>query len=284
MYDINILEPSGYCMGVTRALKICEKALKNPDIPRPIHILGNIIHNKEVIKKLTDDGLITHNTKGKTRLELLDEIDKGTVIFSAHGVSDDVINKAKTKGLNFINASCIDVLKVHNYIKEKLNDNYSVIYIGIKDHAEAEGVINLDKRINFVSNLEDIKKLSITNDRIVITNQTTLSLIDIKVIVNAIKVKYPKSTFNNDICPATTNRQLAVINQRKADITLIVGDLLSSNTNKLYKLSKDINLSYLVETVKDVKKIDLTNVKSINITSGASTPRRLVEEIISYLS
>lgn len=284
MYDIEILKPSGYCMGVKRALKICERAMKSTDIARPIHVLGNIIHNKEIVKKLSDDGLITHNTPGKTRMELLDEIESGTVIFSAHGVSDSVKNKAKIKGLAYIDATCIDVLKVHNFIKEKLKNGYSVIYIGIRSHAEAEGVINLDSRINFISSLEDIKKLNIDNEKIVITNQTTLSLIDIKEFVDSIKEKYPNATFNNDICNATTSRQLAVIEQRKADLTLVVGDKLSSNTNKLYELSKTKNASYLVETVLDVKKIDLTNVKSINITSGASTPKYLVNEIITYLS
>lgn len=286
MMEIYKIKPQGYCKGVINALMTVEKAINNPSTKKPIYILGNIIHNKEVVWDLTHKGVITLENKNKTRLELLDEIHTGTVIFSAHGVSKNVYEKAKKKGLEIIDASCCDVISIHQTIEEKISKHYDVIYIGLKNHPESEGVLGISPLIHFVSTLDEIAQLTITNSRIYVTNQTTLSNHDIKELHQAILDKFPSAILENSICKATTLRQDAVLKQPKADLCIVVGDSLSSNTKKLFYVSKEIAKvnTILVENAQDLKKYDFTNIKTINITSGASTPNNIVENIIDYLN
>mgnify|MGYP002853479659 CR=1 FL=1 len=132
--------PCGYCKGVIRAISIARKTREeNPDVP--IHILGMLVHNRYVTDALNQLNITSHNEKNKTREQLLDEIDEGIVIFSAHGVSDIVREKASLKGLHLIDATCVDVLKTKELVKEKLSENYEVLYIGVQGHPEAEGII-----------------------------------------------------------------------------------------------------------------------------------------------
>ena len=193
---INKIEPQGFCKGVTNAIRIVKETLEKE---KNIYLLGEIIHNKNVIKELTDLGAITISSKEKNRLELLDEIPSGTVIFSAHGVSPLVYQKAKDKNLNIVDATCPMVLLVHNNIIKKINEGYTVIYIGTKKHPEVEGVLGISSSIQFVSSIEDIKSLNIGNDKIYATNQTTLSKYDIDDIYKLLKNKYPKILIDNNM-------------------------------------------------------------------------------------
>lgn len=279
---INKIEPQGFCKGVINAIKIVKETLEKE---KNIYLLGEIIHNKNVINELTNLGAITIPTNGKTRLELLDEIESGTVIFSAHGVSPKVYEKAKSKGLKLIDATCPMVLLVHNNIIKKINDGYDVIYIGTKNHPEVEGVLGISSSINFVSSVDDIENLNIKNNKIYATNQTTLSKYDIENIYNQLKNKYPNILIDNKICNATTIRQEAIKNQPKADLCIIVGDKLSSNTKKLVKVSETIAKIKTIqcEDLSSLNMDDLNNVNVVNISSGASTPDYIVDEIIKYI-
>ena len=282
---IRKIEPQGYCNGVKRALNIVNDAINNESIKRPIYLLGQIIHNKHVVNDFIEKGVIVIEDKTKTRLELLDQINEGTVIFSAHGVSPSVYEKAKAKGLNIIDATCGYVLVVHKKIEDYLKNGYDVIYIGTKKHPEVEGVLGISDKINFVSSLEDIDNLNIKNDKIYCTNQTTLSIFDIKDIFDKLKTKYPNMKIDDKICDATTVRQLAMKNQEKADLCIVVGDAASSNTKKLYKVSSELaNIkTILCEDLNSLDKNELKGIKTINISSGASTPDYIVNEIIEYL-
>lgn len=282
---IRKIEPQGYCNGVKRALNIVNEAISNPNLPRPIYLLGHIIHNKHVVNDFIKNGVIVIEDKSKTRLELLDQINEGTVIFSAHGVSPSVYEKAKSKNLNIIDATCGYVLVVHKKISDYLNKGYDVIYIGTKKHPEVEGVLGISDKIHLVSNLEDIDNLNISNDKIYCTNQTTLSLFDIKDIFEKLKSIYKNITIDDKICDATTVRQLAMKNQEKADLCIVVGDMESSNTKKLYKVSNELAKikTILCEDLKTLNKDELKGVKTVNISSGASTPSYIVDEIIDYL-
>jgi 4-hydroxy-3-methylbut-2-enyl diphosphate reductase len=280
------LTPRGYCHGVLNAMAIVKKVIKTESYPRPIYVLGQIVHNQKITKAFEEHGVISLDQKGKTRLEMLEQVDHGTVIFTAHGISDKVIERAKEKGLTYLNATCRDVLKVHKAVKQKLEEGYQVIYIGHRNHPEPEAILDIDPSILFVEHEKDA--MLFPNDlgeKIFVTNQTTLSLYDIKSVLSIIETKYPTYIFDNEICNATTIRQQAVIDQEKVDLMLVVGDQKSSNSNKLAEVSrksKDIP-SYLIGGVEDINLDWLNGIDSVSVTSGASTPTIVTEEVISFL-
>lgn len=284
MIEINKIEPQGYCNGVKRALNIVRTALENPQTKRPIYLLGQIIHNKYVVDKLVDAGVIVIDDKSKTRLELLDLINEGTVILSAHGVAPEVYKKAKEKGLNIIDTTCGNVLIVHKNIKKYLDSNYTCLYIGTPNHPECEGVLGISNKIKLITNINDLDNLNIKGN-IYVTNQTTLSKFDIADIYKKISILYPNAILDDKICNATTIRQNAMANQNDADLCIVVGDKKSSNTKKLVKVSQDIAKipTILCESLDDLDKSLLKKIKTVNISSGASTPDTLVNEIINYI-
>ena len=163
---INKIEPQGFCGGVKNAIDIAKKAINDENNIKPIYLLGSLIHNEHVMKSLEDLGLILIDDKNKTRLELLDKIDSGSVIFSAHGVSDKVYLKAKEKNLNIIDATCPFVKIVHNNIKKYLNLGYDIIYIGTKGHPECEGVLGISDQIKLITNKQDAINYKNNNDNI----------------------------------------------------------------------------------------------------------------------
>ncbi|ERJ13814.1 4-hydroxy-3-methylbut-2-enyl diphosphate reductase [Haloplasma contractile] len=281
------ISPRGYCYGVVDALKIAIHASKNKELPQPIYILGNIIHNHFVSDALSHQGIKTVDEKGTSRIELLDLIDKGTVIFTAHGVSPLVHDKAKEKGLHVIDATCKDVTKTHDYIRQQINQGYDIIYIGKKHHPEPEGAVGISpEHVHLIETVEDIETLSITNEQIAVTNQTTMSLWDIYKIFEKLKEHYPGAEFMQEICDATQVRQEAVAIQAKlADVTIVVGDPKSNNTNKLVDVSikKAGTPAYRVKNVEDIKPDWLKDCKTVAVSSGASTPTAITKEVITYL-
>ena len=161
--------PRGYCKGVVRAINIAKKATKEVE-KKPLYILGMIVHNQYIVNALRDLGAITIEDKNKTREELLDEIDEGTVIITAHGAGDIVTEKALNKGLDVIDASCLDVIKTHDLIKAKLTEGFEILYIGKEHHPEAEGALLIDPlHIHLIQKKEDFdlldpsKKYLLTN-------------------------------------------------------------------------------------------------------------------------
>lgn len=285
MIQVNKIEPQGFCGGVNNAIKILNKVLEDKNTKKPIYLLGNLIHNKFVMEEFEKKGVIILDIKGKTRLELLDLIKTdGTVIFSAHGVSPSVYSKAKTMGLDIVDATCPYVNVVHNKIIDYIKKGYSIIYIGGKGHPECEGVLGIDDNISLVTSKDDVINLNINNEFIYVTNQTTLSIYDIKDIFNEILNKYPNAVIDDKICMATTIRQKAIMEQDIPDLCIIVGDPSSSNTKKLKQVSllKGIN-TIMIESIKDLSNISFDNIKTISISSGASTPSYLVDEIINYI-
>ncbi len=279
------LTPQGFCGGVKYALNILDNALSDENVKKPIYLLGNIIHNHYVIDEYKNKGIITLNTKEKSRLELLNEINDGTVILSAHGTPKEIKKIALDKGLNVIDAVCPNVKLIHQKIEDKLKQGYKVIYIGTKKHPECEGVLGISNDIILASSLEDIDNLNITSNLLYVTNQTTLSKYDLANIFDKIINKYPFAIIDDKICNATTVRQEAVMNQEIVDLCIVVGDMASSNTTKLAKISQEKGIKTIFcESLKDLDINELKNINSISITSGASTPGYLVDEIIEHLN
>jgi len=286
---MNVIEitPRGYCHGVLNALAIVKKVIKDEHYPRPIYILGQIVHNQQITDFFTTYGVISLDQPNKTRLQLLESIETGTVIFTAHGVSQKVIERAKEKGLTYMNATCRDVLKVHKAIQAKLLDGYKVIYIGHKNHPEPEAILDLSDDIYFVENERDVMTLpqSLEKEKIFVTNQTTLSMYDIESVLNLIEAKFPNYVFDDEICNATTIRQQAVITQDEVDLMLVVGDKKSSISNKLVQVGEKTkaHLSFLIQNIEDIDISWLLSINSISVTSGASTPTSITNEVIDFL-
>ncbi len=180
------ISPRGYCYGVVDAMVIARNAALDKSLPRPIYILGMIVHNKHVTDAFEEDGIITLD--GPSRLEILDKIDSGTVIFTAHGVSPEVKQRAKEKGLTTIDATCPDVTKTHDLIEAKKAEGYHVIYIGKKNHPEPEGAVGIAPDIvHLIEKADDLKTLEIPTDKILVTNQTTMSQWDVQHLMEDIQ-------------------------------------------------------------------------------------------------
>ena len=282
--EIKRVVPSGYCKGVINAINIVKKT-KEQYPNENIYILGMIVHNSYVSKQMEDLGVITLEDPNLSKEELLDTIDKGVVIFTAHGISDKIKQKALDKGLICVDASCVDVLKNKDLIKSYLDKGYDVVYFGKKKHPEAEAILSLSNNIHLVSNISDIDNLNISNDNLFITNQTTMSYLEVEDMLKLIKDKYPTCIIQKEICNATSSRQLAITNIKDGDVLYVVGDVKSNNTNKLKEIgSKYFKKVFLISNYKEINKKDLVNENKIYVTAGASTPPILIDEVIDYLS
>lgn len=282
--EIKRVVPSGYCKGVVNAINIVKKT-KEQYPNENIYILGMIVHNSYVSKQMEDLGVITLEDPNLSKEELLDTIDKGVVIFTAHGISDKIKQKALDKGLICVDASCVDVLKNKDLIKSYLDKGYDVVYFGKKKHPEAEAILSLSNNIHLVSNISDIDNLNISNDNLFITNQTTMSYLEVEDMLKLIKDKYPTCIIQKEICNATSSRQLAITNIKDGDVLYVVGDIKSNNTNKLKEIgSKYFKKVFLISNYKEINKKDLVNENKIYVTAGASTPPILIDEVIDYLS
>ncbi len=279
------ISPRGYCYGVVDAMVLALQTARNLDLPRPIYILGMIVHNSHVTTSFEEEGIIT--LEGENRLEILDKVETGTVIFTAHGVSPEVRKRAREKGLTVVDATCPDVTRTHDLIREKVAEGYDIIYIGKKSHPEPEGAIGIaPDHVHLIEREEDIALLQLKSDHIVITNQTTMSQWDIRHLISKLIEHYPKAEIHNEICLATQVRQEAVAEQAKqTDLVIVVGDPRSNNSNRLAQVSEEIAgvQAYRVSDVSEIKQEWLEGKKKIGVTSGASTPTPLTREVIQYL-
>ncbi|WP_026689221.1 4-hydroxy-3-methylbut-2-enyl diphosphate reductase [Alteribacter aurantiacus] len=283
--DVLKISPRGYCYGVVDAMVLARQAAENLDLPRPIYILGMIVHNKHVTDAFDEEGIVTLD--GPNRLEILKQVDKGTVIFTAHGVSPEVRTLAKEKGLTTVDATCPDVTRTHDLIREKKQEGYHVIYVGKKGHPEPEGAIGVAPDIvHLVESEADVEALNIDAERIIITNQTTMSQWDVKNIINQALARYPHAEVHNEICMATQVRQEAVAKQAgESDLLLVVGDPKSNNSNRLAQVSKEIagTPAYRIANVNEIDLNWLKGISQVAVTAGASTPTPITKEVIRFL-
>ncbi|MCT1401830.1 4-hydroxy-3-methylbut-2-enyl diphosphate reductase [Paenibacillus sp. LC231] len=279
------ISPRGYCYGVVDAMVLARQAAQNLDLPRPIYILGMIVHNSHVTQSFEDEGIITLD--GPNRMEILSQVESGTVIFTAHGVSPEVRKLARDKGLTTLDATCPDVTKTHDLIREKAADGYEIIYIGKKGHPEPEGAIGIaPDHVHLIEKEEEIEQLQVKSSRIIITNQTTMSQWDIKHIMKSLLDKFPGAEIHNEICLATQVRQEAVAEQAgQADLVIVVGDPRSNNSNRLAQVSEEIAgvPAHRIGDVTELKREWLEGVGKVAVTSGASTPTPITKEVIAYL-
>jgi 4-hydroxy-3-methylbut-2-enyl diphosphate reductase len=270
------------------ALQIVHQAIKDPHIPRPLHILGQIIHNRHAVETLTALGVIALD--GPDRLDLLAQVTEGTVIFTAHGVSPLVKARAKARGLHCIDATCPDVTVTHRLVATLAQQGYTVLYIGKHGHPEPEGVLGeAPGQIFLVENEADVDALAPIlqhQERVAVTTQTTLSRWDTQQIIASIKARYPHAQVHVDICAATQKRQEAVAVQAiDAELTIVVGDPRSNNTNRLVQVSEEIIgvPAVRIEDLSQLRTEWLAGKKRVAVTAGASTPSHLTREVIRFL-
>jgi len=267
------------------AMVIARNAALDKTLPRPIYILGMIVHNKHVTDAFEEEGIITLD--GKNRKDILDKVDSGTVIFTAHGISPEVRALAKKKGLVTIDATCPDVTRTHDLIEEKTKLGYQVIYIGKKGHPEPEGAVGVAPgMVHLVETPRDVEALKIDSDKLIVTNQTTMSQWDVSDTMKKVKEKYPHVEVYNEICHATQIRQEAVAEQATAaDVTIVVGDPKSNNSNRLAQVSEEIagTRAYRIADITELEIDWIKDAKNVAVTSGASTPTPITKEVITFL-
>ncbi len=284
--EIVLANPRGFCAGVDRAIDIVDQALET--FGAPIYVRHEVVHNRTVV-----DGL---KAKGAVFIEDLSDVPVGSyLIFSAHGVSKQVQKEAVERKLTVFDATCPLVTKVHIQVAKHAKSDREVILIGHAGHPEVEGTMGqYDKctdngGIYLVETPEDVANLKVNNpDNLAYVTQTTLSMTDTKVMVDALKSRFSsiKEQKKDDICYATQNRQDAVYDLAKtADTILVVGSPNSSNSNRLREIAEQLGKSaYLIDTAKDMQKDWFVGSKVVGVTAGASAPEVLVQEVIDQLT
>jgi 4-hydroxy-3-methylbut-2-enyl diphosphate reductase len=286
--DVIKVTPRGYCYGVVDAMELARKAAKDPAVPRPIYIIGLIVHNRFAVDELTALGVTTLD--GANRAAMIEQVSEGTVIFTAHGVSPLVKQRARERGLHVIDATCPDVTKTHDLVQNLVARDYLILYIGKKGHPEPEGVMGEAPESVYLvekeADLAAIPERFTQTERLAVTTQTTLSQWDTAALIAAIQARFPQVEVYNEICRATQVRQEAVAKMAVgADLTIVVGDPRSNNTNRLVQVAEERAHSpaIRVESLDDLKPEMLKGKKRVAITSGASTPSQLTRQVIQYV-
>jgi 4-hydroxy-3-methylbut-2-enyl diphosphate reductase len=280
-----LANPRGFCAGVDRAIEIVETALDL--IGPPIYVRHEVVHNRFVVESLRERGAIF--------VDSLDDIPDGkTVIFSAHGVAQDVKDEANTRELQVFDATCPLVTKVHMEVVRHCKNGDSVVLIGHKGHPEVEGTMGqyrcpqMEGEILLIETPEDVAKLNIKNpQKIGYVTQTTLSIDDTVEVISALRKRFPEISGQkkDDICYATQNRQDAVKELAgECDLILVVGSPNSSNSNRLRELAeKQGRTSYLIDGADDIEQQWLHGVEVVGVTAGASAPEVVVSDVIKRL-
>lgn len=280
MEKIILAAPRGFCAGVAYAIEVVDLALKIHGAP--LYVRHAIVHNEWVVRSFEQRGVIF--------VEDLAEIPEGApVVFSAHGVSPAVRELAEARKLNVIDATCPLVTKVHNEAKHYAAKDYFMVYIGHVGHVEAEGTMGeAPDRMILVETPEDAEKLELPpHARLSVLTQTTLSVEEVHATLNVLKRRFPhlETPKKEDICYATTNRQAAIRQlAQQCDLVLIVGSTTSSNSNRLREVAEGLGVeSHLLLTPDEIKPEWREGHRVIGISSGASTPESLVEDVIGGL-
>lgn len=279
------LIPNGFCFGVSNAYN---KALKisNANQNVNIYMLGWLVHNENVINDLKENKIICLDDLNINRYDIIKNLkyQKGDILLlSAHGTDEKTIALAKEKKFEVFDLTCKFVVVIHQIIKEKIKDGFNILFIGKKGHPESNAVLSIDDKIILLENVDDVKKIN-KNIKYFCTNQTTISLDFLKKINDELIKNNISFDIRNDICNSTKLRQNAIINMdSNIDICIVIGDKRSSNTIELYNIAKKQVDSYLVSNIKDIDLKWLINKKYVALTSGASSPNMIVDEVYNYL-
>jgi 4-hydroxy-3-methylbut-2-en-1-yl diphosphate reductase len=271
--------PRGYCAGVDRAVQAVAKALEVHGAP--VYVRKEIVHNKHVVEQLRERGAIFVETEN--------EIPEGaTAVFSAHGVAPSVHANAETRKLSVIDATCPLVTKVHREAIKFADDGYTIVMIGHEGHEEVEGTMGeAPDRIVLVEDEADVDALEVEDpEKLAYISQTTLSVDETQSVIVRLKERFPHivGPRTDDICYATTNRQAAVKQlAQQCDLVLVIGSRNSSNSNRLVEVAREHGAaSHLIDNASEVQEEWLDGAGIVGITSGASAPEELVQELVAF--
>jgi len=277
---LKLANPRGFCAGVDRAIEIVERAIDM--FGAPIYVKHEVVHNQFVV-----DGL---RRKGAVFIEDMEDVPVGsTLIYSAHGVSQKVQNQAQVRGLRIFDATCPLVSKVHAEVARLNRNGFEIVMIGHRGHPEVEGTMGqVSSGITLVETVADVSDLRPKNpEKLAYVTQTTLSVDDARVIVEALKKRFPEiqAPKKDDICYATQNRQDAVkALSEKCDLMIVVGSPTSSNSNRLREVAETQGVAaYLVDNEDEIKDEWLSGVGVVGVTAGASAPEVLVAAVVNRL-
>jgi 4-hydroxy-3-methylbut-2-en-1-yl diphosphate reductase len=278
--DVLLAEPRGFCAGVDRAIEIVERALAQ--FGAPIYVRHEIVHNTYVVNDLKGKGAIF--------IEDLADVPPGaTLIFSAHGVSQEVRREADRRGFQVFDATCPLVTKVHIEVAKLRREGYEFIMIGHKGHPEVEGTMGqLSDGIYLVEDEADVARVQVSDPaKLAVVTQTTLSVDDAAAIMDAIKTRFPqiRQPKQQDICYATQNRQDAIkVMAPQVDVVVVVGSPTSSNSNRLRELAERLGTpAYMVDCAEDLQAAWFEGRPRVGLTAGASAPDVLVQRVIQQL-
>ena len=284
---VEILTPTGYCHGVTLAIKTALKA-KEENQDKPVYVLGMLVHNEETIKFLEEKGIITLTNENNDLFKLIELIPNHSVIvFTAHGHSEKLDDIAREKGLTIYDATCPMVKNNISLIKTKISEGYQVLFIGKKNHPETEAMLSISDQVYFYdSNILKVNQKT-TNCKIFVANQTTLNYEDVKVIHQEILEVFPDAIVQNEVCNTTRLRQSNLrLADPSIDLIYVIGSKRSNNTMKLLEIAETTFFKAdvrLILNIDDINQSDLVNKKHILLVSGASTPKESVDMIYNYL-
>src|SRR5438067_12505907 len=271
--------PRGYCAGVDRAVQTVERAL---DLyGAPVYVRKEIVHNKHVVEQLRERGAVFVDQET--------EVPEGeTVVFSAHGVAPSVHRNAETRALRTIDATCPLVTKVHVEARKFAEQGYTIVLIGHAGHEEVEGTMGeAPESIVLIETEADVDRLEVGDpDRVAYISQTTLSVDETTAIIARLRERFPNivGPRTDDICYATTNRQMAVRQMaRECDLVLVIGSANSPNSNRLVEVARDHGAeAHLIDNETQVREEWLEGKRVVGITSGASAPEELVKRLVDF--
>jgi len=276
---VRLAAPRGYCAGVDRAVETVERALDMHG--PPVYVRKEIVHNKHVVEQLAERGAIFVDQET--------EVPEGElVVFSAHGVSPAVHSNAAARNLRTIDATCPLVTKVHVSARKFADQGYTIIMIGHEGHEEVEGTMGeAPDAITLVETVDDADSVEVADpEHVAFITQTTLSVDETAEIIERLRQRFPKivSSKSEDICYATTNRQIAVKQlAAECDLVLVIGSTNSSNSNRLVEVACDHGArSHLIDNASQVREEWLEGAETVGITSGASAPEELVAELVEF--
>ena len=274
--EVIVAKTAGFCFGVERAVNQVYDQIKNGS--GPIYTLGPIIHNEEVVRDLEEKGVKVLNSENE-----ISALTEGTVIIRSHGVGKHVYDMLKAQGVQIVDATCPFVKKIHRIVQEQNLQGRRVIIIGDETHPEVEGIKGWgDARTMVVKNEEQMEKLpSFTGEKLCIVSQTTFNYNKFKDLVEKFEKKGYDILVLNTICNATQERQVEAERiASQVDAMIVIGGKNSSNTRKLYEIcQKECKDTYYIQTLDDLNPESVNSVRSVGITAGASTPKKIIEEV-----
>jgi 4-hydroxy-3-methylbut-2-enyl diphosphate reductase len=280
------ITPRGYCHGVVEAIRIAKRVGSERAGSEKVTMLGYLVHNEHVTRDLEDHGVAL--VDAPDRMAGLDQIESGTVVFTAHGISPQVVAEAERRGLNVVDATCSDVTRTHDLVRRLTGEGYHVIYIGKRGHPEPAGALGVAPgRITLIERIEEVDELELpAGTRLAVTCQTTLSMWDTKAIIDRLVERFPEIAVHNEICLATQERQeAAVLAATDVDCVVVVGSRRSSNSLRLVQVVEERagKPAFLVDTAAELQPGWFAGMRRVGVTAGASTPTQLTREVIATI-